>query len=255
MINSHVTTEFKPEKLQSAVRRGSKTALTRAAAYIRGVARRLVKRRKHVSSPPGKPPYAHNSVFKSLILYEVDYNNFSAYVGPRFLKEQRRNAFGKPIPNILEFGGTAALGTNANWWQTGNFPSIRTEADIANFAKQRGYGPAYWGETLASLTAKMKKGGRGRTETAMREKGGKGSNAQYQRFKRFSPVKGKRVYLSSIRIKTEKQAQKVAKTIVEIFGFPTTNRMTAIAPRPLMGPSLEKSKSFVAGCLRNSITN
>jgi len=254
MINRNVTTEWKPEALQRAVYRGSKKSLDRAAAYIRGVARRLVKRRKHKSSPPGQPPYAHNPVFKASILYETDYENFTAYVGPRFLKEKRANAFGKPVPNILEFGGTAAIGANANWWLTGSYPSIKTEQDIANYAKSLGSGPGYWGETLASIKRKMDKGGRGRTEQAVRTKGGKGSQAQYQRYKRFSPVKGRRVYLSSIRIYTEKQARKVARTIVDVFGFPNTNRMTAIAPRPLMGPSLEKSKSFIAQTLKNSIT-
>lgn len=254
MINAKVTIADKSDALKRAIAKGSRKSLNRAAAYIRGVARRMVKRRKHKSSPPGKPPYAHNAVFKASILYEVDYNNFTAYVGPRFLKEKRTNAFGKPIPNILEFGGTAALGPNANWWEKGYFPGVKTEQDIAAFAKRRGYGPAFWGLTLQSVQAKMRKGGRGRIDQGMREKGGKGSNSQYQRFQRFSPIKGRRVYLSSIKIYTEKQARKVARTVVEIFGFPTTSRMTAIAPRPLMGPSLEKSRTFIADCLKNSIT-
>lgn len=255
MINAHVTTEWNAKPLLRATRKGSWQVLKRAAAYARGIARRMVKRRKHKSSPPGQPPYAHNTVFKASILYEVDFNNCTAYVGPRFLKEKRRNIFGQPIPHVLEFGGAVAQGPNANWWQKGRFPGIRTEKDIADFAKQRGYGPAYWGETLASIQRKMNRGGRGRKEEAHREKGGKGSNAQYQRFKRFSPIKGKRVYLASIKIKSEKAAKKVARTIVEIFGFPNTDsKLISIAPRPLMGPSLEKTKPFIYQCLKNSIT-
>ena len=254
MINKHVTTEWDEKPLMRATRRGSWQVLKRVAAYARGVARRMVKRRKHKSSPPGRPPYAHNAVFKSSILYEVDFNNFSAYVGPRFLKEKRRNVFNKPIPNILEFGGLAANGANPNWWKQGRFPEIKTEGDIANYAKKLGTGPAFWGETMTSLTAKMKKGGRGKKYEAARASGSHSHNAQYQRYSRFSPMKGKRVLLSSIKIKGEKAAQKVARTIVEVFGFPNTTGYVPIAPRPLMGPSLQKTKPFIYQCLQNSIT-
>ena len=253
MIKFNIKTEDRSDALIRAARGGAWKSLKRVAAYTRGVARRMVKRRKRKSSPPMHPPYAHNPVFKASILFETDLTNFTAYVGPKFLKEKRTNIFGKPVPNILEFGGAAARGPNANWWQKGYYPSIQTEKDIAQFAKRRGYGPAYWGETLAAIQSKMNRGGRGKKDQAMREKGGKGSNAQYQRFKRYSPIKGRRVYLSSIKIYSEKQAAKVARTVVEVFGFPNTNKPIRIAPRPLMGPALQASKSFIFQTLQNSL--
>lgn len=240
-------------KLTAAANRGSLKALPKAAAYVRGVARRKVRRRKRKSSAPGQPPFAHSGVFKPSILYGIERADITAFIGPQRLVDKRTNRAGQPVPEILEFGGMAALGRNANWFHTRNVPNLRNVQQIADYFQKLGYGPAYWGLTLNSVAAKMNKGGRGKTEEAARGKGGKGSNAQYQRYKRYSPIKGRQVYLANIRIYTASQARKVAKTVVEVFGYPVTNRPIRIAPRPLMGPSLEDSRSQLAKFWANTI--
>ncbi len=253
MIQFECKQNVETRKITDAANRGSLKALPRAAAYVRGVARRKVKRRKRKSSAPGQPPFAHSGVFKPSILYGVEKADVTAYIGPQRLAEKRTNFAGQPVSEILEFGGMAALGKNSNWFHTRNVPNLRNIQQVADYFQKIGVGPGYWGLTLNSIQAKMDKGGRGKTEEAARGKGGSGSNAQYQRYKRYSPIKGRQVYLANIRIYSATQAMKVAKTVVEVFGYPVTNRPIKIAPRPLMGPSLADSQSQLAKFWENTL--
>jgi len=66
-------------------------------------------------------------------------------------------------------------------------------------------------------------------------------------------MKKKKVYLGYIRITTDKQARKAAKTVTEVFGWPATNKRIPIAARPLMGPTLQEAKNSLAHFLANSI--
>lgn len=253
MIKVECKGDLETRKLADAARRGSLKALPKAAACVRGVARRKVKRRKRKSSAPGQPPFAHSGVFKSSILYGIERADIAAFIGPQRLVEQRTNQAGQPVSEILEFGGMAALGRNSNWFHTRNVPNLRNIQQVADYFQKIGFGPAYWGLTLSSVQAAMDKGGRGKTEEAALGKGGGGSNAQYQRYKRYSPIKGRKVYLANIRICTPAQARKVAKTVVEVFGYPMTNKPIRIAPRSFMGPSLADSKSQLAKFWENSL--
>lgn len=243
MIQMKVQSGFRPGAVLKAAERGGNKALKRAAAYVRGVAKRKVKRRKHKSSPPGQPPYAHSGVFKASILYAVNPGNLSAYVGPQRLVSHRTNFQGKPVPHILEFGGDAALGMNANWIHKNAPRGTNSIPGIAAYFRRIGSGPIAWGNTPAQADAR---GG-----TTRRKKDGTRSRKSGKHPKRYSPVLGKRVYLTYIPIRTGRQAKRVAKTVVELFGYPATSKRIPIAPRPLMGPSLEDSRAFIAQCFKN----
>ena len=245
MIQAKCSVKFKPNALVKPVQRGGNKALKKAAAYVRGVARRKVKRRKHKSSAPGQPPFAHTGVFKASILFGVDSQNIAAYVGPQRLATHRTNFAGQPVPEILEFGGMAALGMNANWIHKRAPRGLNSQSAIASYFKGLGKGPIAWGTSPAQADAKA--------GTAKIKKDGSRSRKSGVHPKRYSPVLRKKVYLTYIPITTDRQAAKVVKTVVEVFGYPATNRPAKIAPRPLMGPSLEASKSFIAQCFKNSI--
>ena len=245
MFNAKCNVMWKPKILTKAVERGGVKALTKAAAYVRGVARRKVKRRKHKNSAPGQPPFSHSGVFKASIQFGVDQQNIAAFVGPQRLTTHRTNFAGQPVPEILEFGGMAALGMNANWIHKRAPRGLGSQSAIASYFKGLGKGPIAWGTTPAQADAKA--------GTAKIKKDGSRSRKSGVHPKRYSPVLRKKVYLTYIPITTDRQAAKVAKTVVEVFGYPATNRPVKIAPRPLMGPSLESSKSFIAQCFKNSL--
>lgn len=251
MINMKAFANFDGKKLNRIVAKGAEKALVKQAAFIRGMAYRKVKRRKYKSSPPGQPPYAHTGVFKASILYGFDRQNLTAYIGPQRLQEGRTNYGGKPIPNILEFGGDAALGMNALWIHKRAPRGLRDEPSIANYFRGLGKGPIAYGSTPAQVDRKAGSqdlaaaGGRRSTKT--------GKMKFKVHPKRFSPMKKKKVYLGYIRITTDKQARKVAKTVTEVFGYPATNKRIPIAPRPFMGPTLQEAKNSLAHFLANSI--
>jgi hypothetical protein len=252
MIDAKCKVKFNPNALVKPVRKGGNQALKKAAAYVCGVARRKVKRRKHKNSAPGQPPFAHTGIFKASILYAVDPANIASYVGPQRLQTYRTNAAGQPVPEILEFGGMAALGMNANWIHKRAPRGTNSIEGIAAYFKGLGKGPIAWGTSPAQADAKV-----GRGYEAASSSGRESSKTGKMKFKvhpkRYSPVLRKKVYLAYVRIHTDAQARKVARTVVDVFGYPATNRPVKIAPRPLMGPSLEDSKSFIAQCFRNSI--
>lgn len=243
MIRMKTRSGFQPGAVLKQAEKGGNRALKRAAAFVRGVARRKVKRRKHKNSPPGQPPYAHSGVFKASILFEVDPGNLAAYVGPQRLASSRTNFQGQPVPQILEFGGDAALGMNANWIHKSAPRGTNSIPGLAAYFRGLGTGPIAWGNSPAQADA--------RAGTTRRKKDGTRSRKSGKHPKRYSPVKGRKVYLVHIPIRTDKQAERVAKTVVELFGYPATNKRIPIAARPLMGPSLEDSRAFIAQCFTN----
>lgn len=251
MINMKAFANFDGKKLQRIVAKGELQALTKQAAYIRGIAKRKVKRRKHVNSPEGHPPYAHTNVFKSAILYAIDPQNLAAYIGPQRLMEGRTNRSGAPIPNILENGGVAAYGMNANWIHKRAPYGMHTKEDIAAYFQRLGKGPIAYGNTPAQVDKKAGK------QDLVAASGRRSTKTGKMKFKvhpkRFSPMKRKKVYLGYIKISTPKQAARVADTVVDVFGWPATNRPIKIAARPLMGPSLREAHNSLAQFLANSI--
>lgn len=251
MLDMNAHSSFDGKRLCRIAAKGNAKAMVRSAAYVRSVAKRKVKRRKHRSSPPGQPPYAHTGIFKASILYAVDSANVAAYIGPQRLASHRTNATGQPVPEILEKGGVAAFGMNANWIHKSAPRGTNTKSGIASYFKGLGKGPISWGYSPSQADAKA------RGEDIVKSSSRRSTKSGKMKFKvhpkRYSPIMRKKVYLSYIRIKTDRQAARVANTVVEAFGYPATNRPVKIAPRPLMGPSLADSKTMIAEFFRNTM--
>lgn len=227
---------FKP--LQRKVYTGQMKALARSAGYIQKVASRKIRRSKK-SSVAGQPPRAHTESFKKSIRFGIDERNTTAYIGPGRFYEKRLNEDGKPVPNILEFGGKAALGMNPNWIHKRVNGNIRDKDSIARYFRGLGKGPIAWGNTIASANRNAK---------------GASKQAKLNRHpKRYSPILQRKVYLKYIKITSDKQAQMVAQTVIDVFGYPQTNKSSKIEARPLMAPSMQESKSKVMQFFNNSV--
>ena len=91
--------------------RAARGVLRRQGAYLRGVARRLIRRRKAwTAAPPGQPPYTHTGALKRSILYAMGRDN--VVIGPT------ATGIGR-IGHTHEFGGVEAAvsahNRKANW--------------------------------------------------------------------------------------------------------------------------------------------
>ena len=80
-------------------------ALKRAQAYLRGAAKRKIRRRKKGHSKPGQPPFAHSKTFKQSIQFQVNKKDLEQYVGPERIIAYSLNPDKKPVPATLEKGG------------------------------------------------------------------------------------------------------------------------------------------------------
>lgn len=98
MIDINIKSNFfdRP-KVQAAVDKARRRALSRAGAYIRTSARTSIRKRKSYSAP-GRPPHSHEGSLRKLILFGYDRRTDSVVVGPVGF---RRSV----VPNLLEFGG------------------------------------------------------------------------------------------------------------------------------------------------------
>ena len=96
----------------SSARNARKPVLARSGAYLRGIARRLIRYRKDTTlySPAGQPPYTHTMALKDAILFAV--GESSVLIGPS------RTGIGR-IGHTHEFGGmepaVEAREITANW--------------------------------------------------------------------------------------------------------------------------------------------
>jgi len=73
---------FNAKAVVAAGRRASRTVFARQGAYIRGIARRSIRRRKDFGkkSAAGSPPYTHTGALKKSIVFSV--NPASVIIGP-----------------------------------------------------------------------------------------------------------------------------------------------------------------------------
>ena len=246
MIDLKAHVNFDGSRLTRIVASGNAKAVVRAAAYLRGVAKRKVRRRKHKSSKPYTPPFAHSGIYKASILFGVNASRTDAVIGPQRLTTGRTNASGAPIPNILEEGGMAALGMNALWIHKRAPRGVNDLSSIAAYFRGIGTGPIAYGNSPAEADAKV--AASDATTTTGRTSGKRKFGVHPRR---WSPVFKKRVYLTYVRINTERQARKVAKTVVDVFGYPVTNRPIRIEPRPLMAPTLAENQEKISAFWRN----
>lgn len=98
MIVMSAKIDFKSETIQKAAEKSKPKTLARMGAYVQGIAKRLIKRRKK-KSLPGNPPHTQTGVLKKSILFALTGDKQTALIGPA------ANWIGK-IGALHEFGGS-----------------------------------------------------------------------------------------------------------------------------------------------------
>ena len=68
-------------KVKRAVDRGNFESLTRAGAYVRGVAQRSIKQDAEYA-PPGHPPHTRRGKLRESIFFAVEQRQVNAVIGP-----------------------------------------------------------------------------------------------------------------------------------------------------------------------------
>jgi len=244
-LRSHIF--FDSAEVKKCADRGTIKALSRSGAYLRGIARRLVKHSATVKSKPGEPPRDHVRVYRSSILFGFDSDKKSVVVGPARLFSYRTNRQGMPIPQILEEGGNVAPGRNVHWpYGRKGQPTGNSQDDVTNFIMRQGYGPIRWGYSVAGLIGKAKRtNGRGGYENLRRARGG------YKTWSRYAPGKGRKVFMQNAKVYSRAQAERSAKIIRELFGPPWIEK-GYVSPRPLMGPAFDMAKPALAEFWRDA---
>tara|TARA_A100001391_G_scaffold203516_1_gene196087 strand:+ start:1073 stop:1612 length:540 start_codon:yes stop_codon:yes gene_type:complete len=152
---------FDREKIKKAVDRASRKAISKSLAYIRTSQRSSLRRRKKVSRP-GQTPSIHstnpNASLKK-ILFAYDERTKSGVVGPVLLNSSKaRMRLNKPLPAVLEAGGTLTLKEESydgkTWRQTPmrrrrkpTRGGMKTRTRRVNIAPRPSAGPALERET------------------------------------------------------------------------------------------------------------
>lgn len=103
---------FDRQKVQSAVDRSTRRAMSKSLAYVRTSQRSSLRRRKRPSRP-GQTPSIHSknpNVSLKKILFAYDERTKSGVVGPVLLNSSKARArLNKPLPSVMELGGTLTL--------------------------------------------------------------------------------------------------------------------------------------------------
>ena len=96
---SSVGTYLNARFVIAATKRAGHKALIRQGAYVRGIAKRKIRRRKStkIYSAPGTPPYTHTGALKKSIVFAA--GTESVLIGPSYSEIGR-------IGHTHEFGGT-----------------------------------------------------------------------------------------------------------------------------------------------------
>lgn len=102
---------FDRPRVQRAVDRGRRQALSKAGAFIRQRARSSIRKRKR-SSRPGQPPSSHTGLLRRFILFGYDRQRDSVVVGPVGFRRST-------APSVLEFGGRTAVESKRRGRQRG----------------------------------------------------------------------------------------------------------------------------------------
>jgi len=90
--------QWTPQKLEKQVQLGTIWSLGRAGAYIRGIARKSIKK-SAMPSAPGSPPHTKRGALKNAIRFDVEKERQSVVIGPT------KTGIGT-IGQLHEFGGT-----------------------------------------------------------------------------------------------------------------------------------------------------
>jgi len=129
MIHIKVKYKSNSNELIKKVWDDSITSLNHAAASVRMIAMRSIRKRKG-ASPRGAPPHTHTGLLKKSIVYNVDKKTNTAIVGPS------KRIIG-PAGMIHEFGGL----------QRGNIYSARPFMGPA-FDKIKPRLPEFWASSV-----------------------------------------------------------------------------------------------------------
>ena len=101
---------FSTAKIQRALDRATRRALSKFGAYVRRSARSSIRKRKR-SALPGKPPSSHSGLLRRFIYFAYDMSHESVVIGPVLLHGSLRGGIspkaGTTVPELLEYGGLA----------------------------------------------------------------------------------------------------------------------------------------------------
>ncbi|MGI4815796.1 MAG: hypothetical protein ACRYGG_21010 [Janthinobacterium lividum] len=117
---------FDRAAVQAKVKDGTRSALSKAGAFVRTRAKTSIRKRK-ASSEPGSPPSSHTGLLRDRIFFGYDSARESVVVGPQLLNGNR----GLPVPELLEQGGDVKRGKVQMHYAAHPFmrPALEAERD------------------------------------------------------------------------------------------------------------------------------
>jgi hypothetical protein len=107
MSDIDITVKFKEyffdaPKVEKAVDKGNRSALSKAGAFVRTRARSLLNKRSKNSSAPNQAPRRHVGLLRKLLFFGYDTSTKTMLVGPARFKNSE-------APHVLEFGGDEVI--------------------------------------------------------------------------------------------------------------------------------------------------
>lgn len=232
---------FDSGRLAKSARAGALNALTRSAAYLRGVIKRSIRKRKNATSRPGQPPFDHGTFAQSM-RFSVDKENLLAYVGPARLLSKMNAMDGQPAPETLEFGGRTVI--HARNWFTSKPPKMTTFEQIVNYFQALGYGPIIFGNTPDMVMDQA--------QDNHWSDPSKSKQTSYKKIRGRDLPNGDRIYYLSLPIKSTKMAARAARGVIARWGYPITPNVM-VRPRPYLQPGLEKVRSQLPAFFKNAL--
>jgi hypothetical protein len=103
---------FDRPAVTSAMDKVSRGALSGFGAYLRTVARNLLKKRAKGpfdASEPGQPPKRHSGLLHDWLLFSWDQSSQSVVIGPAYLTTK-----GEDVPETLEYSGVTTITAGKN---------------------------------------------------------------------------------------------------------------------------------------------
>lgn len=242
-----------------AVKEAKKSALYRVGGYVSQVAKRLVRpvksRKKH--SAPGKPWLAHDERAKKAINFVVDETKETVWIGVGKIENGTTGQNGEPLPHVLEYGGIPKP-NNAPYWKLRNqlreayFGTGSLQGAVWQVYQYRGgkryrSAPGFWGTTQAAAVSARAKASK-KTFANLRYN----KISRRHAYEMTSYLLNKKVWIAPIKVTTQKQAAKVAKTIEQLQGLPFKGGSYQ-SPRPVVQPAYKKSQKKITEITASAI--
>ena len=188
-------------------------ALKRAQAYLRGAAKRKIRRRKKGHSKPGQPPFAHSKTFKQSIQFQVNKKDLEQYVGPERIIAYSLNPDKKPVPATLEKGGIVQTSSRNGLYNTQKYSSA------GEYFRKSGFVPVRYRKSAG------------------------GNMSKFYR-KVFSPKLNRNIYVLWVPLRSEKQLRRGEEIQETLFGRKHAGTVKQ-APRPYMVPALTQTQQKI----------